>query len=110
MASSFFNLGSIIGGLGCSGYWLDPHYGPRAILGLALGTLIGGALQLAVQLPALRRAAIATMPDFSWRDPGVRRDLAADGAVGDRGQQHPGQRAGELGVRLRSSATARPTG
>src|SRR5580658_2315453 len=47
MASSFFNLGSIIAGVGL-GYWLDPNFGPGAILGLAVGTLIGGALQLLV--------------------------------------------------------------
>ena len=70
MASSFFNLGSIIGGL-LLGLWLDPHFGPRAILGLALGTLLGGALQLAVQLPALRRQGYRYHVDFRWRDPGV---------------------------------------
>ena len=46
--------GSIVGGV-ILGYWLDPHFGPRAVIGLAIGTLIGGALQLAVQLPSLRR-------------------------------------------------------
>src|SRR5256885_12174329 len=51
-ASSFFNLGSIVGGV-VLGYWLDPHFGPHAILGLAIGTLIGGTLQLGVQLPLL---------------------------------------------------------
>jgi putative peptidoglycan lipid II flippase len=71
MASSFFNLGSIIAGVSL-GYWLDPHFGPRAILGLAIGTLIGGALQLLVQLPALRRQGHRFHPDFNWRDPGVR--------------------------------------
>ena len=71
MASSFFNLGSIAGGVGL-GYWLDPHFGPQAILGLAIGTLIGGALQLLVQLPALRREGYAFHADFRWRDPGVR--------------------------------------
>jgi putative peptidoglycan lipid II flippase len=70
MASSFFNLGSIIGGL-LLGLWLDPHFGPRAILGLAVGTLLGGALQLAVQLPALRRQGYRYHVDFRWRDPGV---------------------------------------
>src|SRR6266404_5887444 len=40
MASSFFNLGSIVAGVAL-GYWLDPHFGPRAILGLAIVTLMG---------------------------------------------------------------------
>src|ERR1700677_1558853 len=30
MASSFFNIGSIVGGL-TLGWWLDPHFGPRAL-------------------------------------------------------------------------------
>src|SRR5216110_2883627 len=66
MASSFFNLGSIVSGV-LLGYWLDPRFGARAILGLAIGTL-----QLVVQLPALRRAGHSFHPDFHWRDPGVR--------------------------------------
>jgi len=70
MASSFFNLGSIIAGV-VLGYWLDPLFGTRAILGLAIGTLIGGALQLTVQLPALARLGYRPHPDFRWRDPGV---------------------------------------
>src|SRR5579863_4765893 len=71
MASSFFNLGSIITGVAI-GYWLDPHFGPRAILGLAIGTLVGGALQLCVQLPALRREGYHYHADFNWRSSGVR--------------------------------------
>ncbi len=70
MASSFFNLGSIVAGV-ILGYWLDPHFGARAILGLAIGTLIGGTLQLSVQLPALARLGYRFHPDFHWRDPGV---------------------------------------
>jgi putative peptidoglycan lipid II flippase len=71
MASSFFNLGSIAAGV-LLGYWLDPHFGERAIRGLAVGTLIGGALQLLVQLPALHRQGYAFQPDRRWADPGVR--------------------------------------
>ena len=71
MASSFFNLGSIVAGVAL-GYWLDPHFGPRAILGLAIGTLIGGGLQLLVQLPVLSREGYRFHPDMRWRDPGVR--------------------------------------
>ena len=70
MASSFFNLGSIIAGV-VLGYWLDPHFGTRAIFGLAIGTLVGGTLQLSVQLPVLRRLGYRFHPDFHWRDPGV---------------------------------------
>lgn len=71
MASSFFNLGSIIGGVALA-WWLDPHFGERSLIGLALGTLIGGTLQLIVQFPALRRAGYRFRPDFVWRDEGVR--------------------------------------
>jgi len=74
MASSFFNLGSIAGGV-LIGRWLDPHFGPRALVGLAVGTLIGGALQLAVQLPALARLGYVFRPDFRWRDAGVKKIL-----------------------------------
>ena len=71
MASSFFNLGSIAGGV-LIGRWLDPHFGSRALVGLAIGTLIGGALQLAVQLPSLARLGYIFRPDFRWRDAGVK--------------------------------------
>jgi putative peptidoglycan lipid II flippase len=71
MASSFFNLGSIISGVAL-GYWLDPNFGPRALMGSAIGTLIGGAMQFGVQLPALRRIGYVFRPDFHWRDKGVK--------------------------------------
>ncbi len=70
MASSFFNLGSIFVGAAL-GWWLDPHFGPKALVGFAFGTLIGGGLQLGVQLPSLRRAGYRYRPDFAWRDKGV---------------------------------------
>ncbi|HEY6451980.1 MAG TPA: murein biosynthesis integral membrane protein MurJ [Steroidobacteraceae bacterium] len=78
MASSFFNVGSIVGGV-VLGFWIDPHFGPRALIGLAIGTLIGGALQLAVQLPALARQGYRFRPDFRWRDAGVSAILALMG-------------------------------
>jgi putative peptidoglycan lipid II flippase len=71
MASSFFNLGSIVGGV-TLGYVLDPNFGPRALIGLAIGTVFGGALQLLVQLPSLSRLGYGFRPDFRWRDAGVK--------------------------------------
>ena len=71
MASSFFNIGSIVGGV-VLGYWIDPHFGTRALIGLAFATVIGGALQLAVQLPSLARLGYRFRPDIHWRDPGVK--------------------------------------
>ncbi|HEY2615598.1 MAG TPA: murein biosynthesis integral membrane protein MurJ [Chthoniobacterales bacterium] len=85
MASSFFNLGSIIGGVALC-YWLDPqpdwrhpHFGERGLIGLSIATLIGGLLQLLVQLPSLGRVGFRFWPDFDWRDPGVRTILALMG-------------------------------
>src|SRR5207249_3727142 len=75
-ASAFFNLGSIVGGLGCA-TWLAPGYlsgvlgrGPapdpglvtRAMTGMAIGTLAGGLLQLLVQVPALELVALFCLP------------------------------------------------
>src|ERR1051326_5401491 len=71
MASSYFNLGSIIGGI-VIGYWLDPHFGTRSLIGLAIGTLIGGLWQLTAQFPSLRRIGYKFHTDFHWRDQGVR--------------------------------------
>ena len=74
MASSFFNIGSILGGAGI-GWWLDPEFGQRALTGLAIGTVIGGALQLFVQIPALFKIGFRFRPDFHWSDPGVKQIL-----------------------------------
>src|SRR3984893_6390922 len=78
MASSYFNLGSIIGGVAI-GWWLDPHFGARSLTGLAIGTLIGGMWQLAAQFPALWRVGYKYRADFQWRDPGVRTVLTLMG-------------------------------
>jgi putative peptidoglycan lipid II flippase len=71
MASSFFNLGSIIGGVAL-GWWFDPHFGARSLIGLAIGTLIGGLWQLTAQFPSLRRVGYKYRTDVRWRDSGVR--------------------------------------
>jgi putative peptidoglycan lipid II flippase len=73
MSSSFFNLGSIIGGVSLA--WLLPKFGQAAIVGMAWGTLLGGLLQLLVQLPALRKTGFRFLPHLDLRDPGLRRIL-----------------------------------
>jgi putative peptidoglycan lipid II flippase len=78
MASSFFNLGSIIGGVAL-GWWFDPHFGARSLIGLSIGTLLGGLWQLTAQFPSLRRVGFRFNPDFKWRDPGVRMILTLMG-------------------------------
>lgn len=70
MASSYFNLGSIIAGVAL-GWWLDPHFGPKSLTGLAIGTLVGGFWQFSAQLPSLHRVGYRFRPDFNWRDEGV---------------------------------------
>lgn len=74
LASSFFNIGSIAGGV-VFGWLIDPSFGEKALIGLSLGTLLGGLAQLGVQLPGLRQAGFRFVMDFNWRDPGVRRVL-----------------------------------
>jgi len=88
LASAFFNVGSIVGGVVCA-WWFAPAYlrsvaatlggsppadpagAERAIAGMAVGTLIGGLLQLLIQVPSLRRVGFRYRPVLDLRDPGV---------------------------------------
>lgn len=83
MASTFFNIGSIIGGLATAAFLADPTFShpissivekpTEGITGMAYGVLIGGLLQYAVQWPSLRKAGFRYRPMLSFSDPGVRR-------------------------------------
>lgn len=73
MSSTFFNLGSIVGGLSLA--WIFPRFGQPAIAGMAWGTLIGGALQLLMQLPTLRQVGFQLRLNCHPFDPGLRRIL-----------------------------------
>jgi putative peptidoglycan lipid II flippase len=83
MASTFFNIGSIIGGLATAAFLADPTFShpissiiekpTEGITGMAYGVLIGGLLQYAVQWPSLRKAGFTYRPMLSFSDPGVRR-------------------------------------
>ena len=48
-------------------------YFAEPILALAVGVMIGGLLQLAVQLPVLFKLGVVLRPDFHFRHTGVRR-------------------------------------
>jgi putative peptidoglycan lipid II flippase len=83
LASSFFNLGSIIGGILVAAFMADPTFAhpfssivekpTEGIIGMAYGVLIGGFLQYAAQWPSLYRAGFRYRPMLSFRDEGVRR-------------------------------------
>jgi putative peptidoglycan lipid II flippase len=83
ISSSFFNVGSIVGGLAVAALLSDPTFShpiraivdkpTEGIIGMAYGVLIGGFLQYAVQWPSLRRAGFRYRPMLSLSDPGVRR-------------------------------------
>lgn len=74
MASTFFNVASMLVG-GLVGWWLDPAFGKTAIIGFAVGVLVGGLAQLGVQLPSLKKVGFRFGLDFNWKDPGVRQTL-----------------------------------
>ena len=79
VASAFFNLGCIVGGLVIA-WVIDPgfregHITEKGLTGFAIGTLIGGVMQLAIQLPSLKRVGFRFRPDFGWKDEGVRHVL-----------------------------------
>lgn len=74
LASAFFNIGSILGGL-FLGFLIGPALGLSPIAGMAYGTLVGGFLQFAVQWPSLRSAGFSYRPMLDIVDPGVRQIL-----------------------------------
>jgi putative peptidoglycan lipid II flippase len=64
------NLAMIAGAL-LAAPWFDPP-----VLALAWAVFLGGVLQLAIQLPALKRIGMLPRLDWAPNDPGVRRVLA----------------------------------
>ena len=71
MASVFFNVTSIVVGL-ILGFALGPRFGFEPIVGMAIGTLLGGAAQYGFQWPSLRKVGLRFRPDFTLSDPGIR--------------------------------------
>src|SRR5262249_5629910 len=54
--------------------WLAPHL-QQPIMAVAWAVLIGGIVQLAFQVPFLKRVGMLTRPRFDLKDEGVRRVL-----------------------------------
>ena len=68
LASAAFNLTTIAVGVGL-GWIIDPHFGPSALYGFAIGVVLGGMAQVAVQIPAMRRRGYRLHLDLglAWR-------------------------------------------
>ncbi len=71
LASSFFNLGAIVAGVGLS--LIVPFFGLHPIVGMAWGVLIGGLLQLLSQVPLLFRVGFRPRWVLAPRDEGLLR-------------------------------------
>jgi putative peptidoglycan lipid II flippase len=73
LAPALFNVGSIAVG---AALWAAGWPPQRAVVGWSAGTMLGGALQLGVQLPHLRALGYRIRPRLSradLADPGIRR-------------------------------------
>jgi putative peptidoglycan lipid II flippase len=78
VSPSLFNVGSVISGLAL-GFWAGPALGITPVRGMAIGVVIGGATQLAFQLPAVWRAGFALRLQWNLRHEGVRHILGLMG-------------------------------
>ncbi|MEP6945175.1 MAG: murein biosynthesis integral membrane protein MurJ [Acidobacteriota bacterium] len=91
-ASTVFNVSSIVFGLSLA-FWLsggswskstDPNAVPDistqwAIIGMSIGTLIGGASQFLMQIPSLIKVGFTFKPILTFADEGVRKVMALMG-------------------------------
>lgn len=66
LASAAFNLTTIALGL-LIGWCIDPHFGPAALYGFAVAVVFGGAAQIAVQVPKLRKEGYRPHWDIGLR-------------------------------------------
>lgn len=73
LAPAIFNVGSILVAL--SLYFVLPAYGVDPIAGMATGVIVGGALQVAVQLPSLSKIGFQYTPSFAFDHPGLKKIL-----------------------------------
>ena len=77
ISPAMFNVGSILCTIGLAP--VMPMLGWPIIMAPAIGVLVGGFLQTAVQWPSLRREGFRYQPVLSFADPGLRRLLTLMG-------------------------------
>jgi putative peptidoglycan lipid II flippase len=77
VSPAMFNVGSIICTVGLAP--VMPLFGLPVIVAPAIGVLVGGFLQMAVQWPSLRREGYHYRPVLDFRDEGLRRVLVLMG-------------------------------
>jgi putative peptidoglycan lipid II flippase len=65
-APIFLNIAMILGAAVLAPHLEEPTYG------LAAGVLLGGVLQIAIQIPQLTKMRAVGRPHLGWRDPAVR--------------------------------------
>jgi len=77
LSPAMFNIGTIV----CAFALVPvmPRFGMPPITAIAIGTLVGGLAQLAVQWPALTREGFRVRPVLDFRDEGLRRVLVLMG-------------------------------
>ena len=74
LSSGLFNITSVVVGL-LLGFAVGAELGIEPIVGMAIGTLLGGGVQYICQIPALRRTGLRFRPMAGIFDPGVRQVL-----------------------------------
>ena len=74
LSSGFFNITSVVAGL-LLGFAVGAELGIDPIVGMAIGTSLGGGVQYICQIPALRRTGLLFRPMAGILDPGVRQLL-----------------------------------
>ncbi len=69
LSSTAFNIGSLLFGL-LTGYEVGPYVGLSPIEGMAIGVVLGGALQFFCQMPSMRRSGFSLRHAFDFKHPG----------------------------------------
>ena len=77
LSPAMFNVATIVCALALVP--VMPRLGLPPIAAIAIGTLVGGVAQLALQWPLLRRQGFSYRPILDWRDAGLRRVLTLMG-------------------------------